>query len=433
LQVIIVDPREALGGVCLHEGCVPSKTLLHIADVINLANAGDRFGIEFGEPSIDFEQVRAWNRQAIDRLTAGLESLRKKHGVELVRGRACFEDSRNLHVVDGPVPRIRFRRAIIATGSRAIAHPALPFDVGRILTPDEAVTLLIRPTTLLVVGCDYMAVEVASIYCALGAAVTLVDAGDRLLPEADADIVRPLEQSLKKSLAGVNLKTGIERASVGSAIEVTFTGAAPPARTQFDAAVICLGRRANIDDLRLDRTGATTDDGGSVIIDAQMRTTDPRVYAVGDVTGPPLLANRAIHQGRACAEIIAGRAAAFDATVFPMVVFTDPQVAWVGLTEQQAKAEGVEHAARKIPWGASGRAVGMGRMDGVTKLIYDPTSRLVLGVGIAGVGASEMIAEAALALEMGATITDLAVTLHPHPTRCELLSDAAWQADSADQ
>lgn len=432
LDVVIVDSREALGGVCLHEGCVPSKTLLHIADVIGLANAGDRFGIEFGEPSIDHDQVRAWSQQSIGKLAAGLESLRKRHDVEFIRGRAYFEDSRIVHILDGSIPRIRFRRALIATGSRAVEHPSLPFDSRRILTPDEAVTLPTNPKTLLVVGSDYMAAEIATIHAALGAAVTLVADDERLLPEADKDIVRPLEQSLKQRLAGLHFKTSIERASIGDSIEVAFSGEKPPSRSTFDAAVVCLGRRANLDDLHVDKTDATLDASGFIAIDEQMRTTDPRLFAVGDVTGPPLLANRAIHQGRAAAEIIAGRNAGFDATCFPMAIHTDPQVAWVGLTEQQAKAEGIEHAVKKLPWGASGRAVGMGRTDGVTKLIYAPGTGLALGAGIAGAGATEMIAEAALALEMGAVVTDLAVTLHPHPSRSELLSDAAWQADSAD-
>ncbi|MCZ6837363.1 MAG: NAD(P)/FAD-dependent oxidoreductase [Planctomycetota bacterium] len=416
LDVVIVDQRHALGGICLHEGCVPSKTLLHIADTIRAGQDATQFGVQFGAPKLDFNQMRDWNRQTIDKLATGLESLGKKNNVEFIQGRAYFEDSRILHILDGSIPRVRFKRALIASGTSPIAHPEIPFDEQRVLSPEQAVGLPTIPKTMLVIGSDYMAIEIACIYASLGSEVNLAFEADRLLPEADKDITRPLEQSLKHTLKAIRPKTTIEKQEA----------------ERYESVVVSKGRRANVESLRLEKTGVTLDDAGFIIIDDKMKTTDPRIHAVGDVTGPPLLANHAIHQGRACGEIVAGRASGMDATIFPMVVYSDPQVAWCGLTQLQAQAEGIEVGVVKIPWGASGLAMGIGKSKGVTKLIHDPDSKLVLGVGITGSGASEMIAEAILAIEMGAVVADLAITLHPHPTRSELLSDGAWKIDSAD-
>jgi len=432
-SVVIVDTRDALGGVCLHQGCVPSKTLLNIADVITCGLNAGKFGIEFGAPDIDHDQVRNWTNNTIETLASGLESLSKKHGIDRIQGRAYFEDSRILHILDGSIPRVRFRRAIIATGSQPLSHPRLPFDGTLVLSPDQAATLPSVPGKLLIIGSDYLAVEMACIYAALGSRVWLVAEDDRLLPEADKDIVRPLQRSLADKLEGLHLNCSSENAEAdNNTVTFSFVGNHVPEQKTFDGVIVSPGRKANLSELQLEKTDVTLDDTGFIAIDDQMRTSDARIYAVGDVTGSPLLANKAMHQGRICAEVIAGRSVGFDAQVFPMVVHTDPQVAWCGMSEAEAGEDDLDFAVKKIPWGASGLATGMGRTDGITKLIYEKTSGAILGVAMTGIGAGEMIAEAALALEMGAVVADLAATLHPHPSRSELLSDAAGQAVSVE-
>jgi dihydrolipoamide dehydrogenase len=425
VQTIIVDSREALGGVCLHEGCVPSKTLLHIAETINTAGSAAEFGVKFSKPRIDIAALRAWHDKTVNQLAKGLASLCKKHGVERLQGRAHFEDSRTIALLDSTIPRIRFRRALIATGSQPRAHPSIPFDGQRILTPGEALHLVEIPESLLIFGEDYMAVELATIFAALGSSVTLMCAGQRLLPEFDGDLVRPLTKTLEARLA--SLHTGEAPAQV----EVSKSGVramlcSKPAK--FDIAIITAGHIGNTRGLRLEKTKAQVSADEFAIIDSHLRTADPRVFAAGDVTGAPLLADKALHQGRIAAEVIAGQNNVYQPQAVPTTVFTDPQIAWCGIMEQEANAMGMPCGVAKAPWGASGRAVGMGRHDGLTKLTFDPASQLVLGVGLVGPHACEMISEAALAIEMGATLTDLADTIHPHPTVSELLSDAARQA-----
>jgi dihydrolipoamide dehydrogenase len=430
ISTVIVDSRDALGGVCLHEGCIPSKTLLHIAQTIRSAERAAEFGVKFAAPKIDFAAVKAWKGKTVGRLASGLESLCKKHGVDRIQGRAHFEDSRNIGVLDGTVPRIRFRRALIATGSTPRAHEALHFDGRHVMTPGEALAMDKTPQTLLVVGNDYMAVELAEIFAALGSEVTLANPGSRLLPEADGDLVRPLAKRLEGQLTSLRHSVSIERAAtVAKGVEVTFREGPTSKSEVFEVAVICNGHVGNTRGLQLEKTQARVDDEAFVQVDAQMRTADPRIFAAGDVTGGPLLADKAIAQGRVAAEVLAGHDTVFDARAIPVCIFTDPQLAWCGFTEEQAKAQGVPHAVVKVPWGASGRAVGMGRAEGITKIIYEPESKRVLGVGLCGLQVCEMISECALALEMGAVLTDLAATIHPHPTLCELLADAARQVE----
>ena len=424
-SVIIVHTRNALGGVCLHEGCVPSKTLLNIADVINSGLDAGKFGIEFSPPSINHDLVRSWTNKTIETLASGLESLSKKHDIDRIQGRAYFEDSRILHILDGSIPRVRFRRAIIATGTQPVSHAALPFDGEFVLSPDQAATLPSVPGKLLIIGSDYLAVEMACIYTTLGSRVWLVAEDDRLLPEADKDIVRPLQRSLADKLEGLHLNWSSENSEADkSTVTFSFEGNDVPEQKTFDAVIVSRGRKANLSELKLEKTDVTLDEDGFITIDDQMRTSDARIHGVGDVTGPPLLANKAIHQGRICAEVIAGRSVGFDAQVFPMVVHTDPHVAWCGMSSAGARADDLDFAVLRIAWGASGLATGMGRTDGMTKLIYEKTSGAILGVAMTGVGAGEMIAEAALALALGAVVADPAATLHPHPSRRELLSVA---------
>jgi dihydrolipoamide dehydrogenase len=362
VETVIVDADSELGGVCLHRGCVPSKTLLHIAEIIHAAKRATQFGVTFGEPAIDTDGVRAWVQKARDTLARGLASQVKKCNVEFLQGEASFEDARRLNVVGGKVPRIRFRRAIIATGSAPIEHEQLPFSHERIWTPAEALDVRFIPERLLIVGCDYMAVEFATLYSAFGSRVTLVTDHDAIMPEVDDDLTRPLMRTLKSMLEEVVVSTNVESATLdGKKIAVTFSGNNVPKATTFDAAIVAVGQRANIGPLKLEKTGVTLCEGGFIKVDDELRTTDPRIFAVGDVTGGPLLADYALAQGRIAGEVIAGWKAGLDVHAVPVTIFSDPQIAWCGMTERRAKAEAIPHEVAKIPWGASGRAVGMGR------------------------------------------------------------------------
>lgn len=430
VQTVIVDSRPGLGGVCLHDGCVPSKTLLHIAETINLGEHASQFGVSFTKPKIDFKAIREWTDKTVSKLATGLETLCKKHGVERIQGQAHFEDSRNVALLDASVPRIRFRRALIATGSAPRVHANVPFDGDRILTPGEALKLEAVPASLLIYGSDYTAAELATVFAALGSAVTIVHNEDRLLPEADADLVRPVAKRLEPKLNALLPGVGIAKADVdGKSVRVTFQGGGAPKPGRFDRVVVAAGHVGNTRGLQLEKTSVQVNADGFAGIDAHMRTHDARVFAAGDVTGAPLLADKALHQGRIAAEAIAGQASVHDARAIPFAIFTDPQLAWCGVREEDAIAWGESVGVAKIPWGASGRAVGSGRADGATKIIFDRQSHIVVGVGMVGWNACEMIGEAALAIEMGATLTDFAMTIHPHPTCSELIADAARQAE----
>ena len=410
-SVTIVDSRSDLGGVCLHEGCIPSKTLLHIARQIREAEAAAQFGIMFQQPKIDLDAIRAWLDKTVAMLAKGLDSKAKKLGIQRLTGTARFDDGKNVSIAGGSVPRVKFRRCIIATGSTQAQIEELPGDSLTVLSPQQALTISTLPAKLLIVGHDYMAVELAMIYAALGSAVTLATSQATLLPEVDADIRRPLERRLKEQLAA--LSTNVERPT-----ELANDDS-------FDAVIVSERRVGNTSSLNLNAADVTVDVSGFIVVDETMRTGNPRIFAVGDVTGLPQLADLALAQGKISAEVIAGQPSVFDARSIPHVIFTDPEIAWCGLTESQAKRDDVPHAIAKLPWGASGRAVGMGRHDGLTKVIYDPETQVIDGIGLVGSGVSEMIGEASLAIEMGTTLEDLAATIHPHPTRVELLADAA--------
>jgi dihydrolipoamide dehydrogenase len=428
VETVIVDPRPSLGGVCLHEGCVPSKTLLSLADTIAAARAAASQGVTFAEPTIDPRAMHKWVKQSVDTLGSGLASLAKKHGVEHIQGEARFEDGKHIvvHGENSPPQRLKFRRAIIATGAVPIALDQAPFDDNRILSPAAALWFDDVPKRLLIIGGDYHAIELATIYATLGSRVTLVASSAPFLADADADLSRVLMRGLKESLHRISDNVSISGAKVTrDGVKLSFQGDAAPPEQLFDRVIIALGHRANVDRLGLELTKVKRTCDGWIEIDDRLCTSDPRILAVGDVTGPPLLAHRAMHQGRIAAEIVAGWNSSLDARAIPQVVFSNPQLAWTGVTESQAKAANLSHEVRRIPWGASGRAVGMGRTDGMTKLIVDPDTQLVLGVGIVGAHAAEMIGEAVLAIEMGAVVEDLAAIIHPHPTLCELLGNAA--------
>ncbi len=426
VSTIIVDSRKELGGICLHAGCVPSKTLLHIAETILLGRRAAAFGVDYAEPRIDLDKVRTWVSQSGDRLASGLTSRAKKLGVEIVTGRATFDDGKNLSIHGGSIPRIKFRKAILAVGGRPLPHPSLPFDEHVVINPWQALRIESIPASLLVVGSGAQAVELAMIYATLGSKVTLTAEEAQLLPAGDADIVRPLHRALVENLNSVMLAATIAGAKIdGGVAEVSLSTKDGVRQLSFDRVIVAIGQGGNTLDLGIEHTKVECDSLGFIRVDDQMRTGESRIMAVGDVTGPPWSADRALAQGRIAAEVAAGWNRAFDVRAVPRVVFTDPNVAWCGLTESQAVAQGIPHKVAKIRWGASGRAVGMNRVDGLTKLIYDPDAKIVLGIGIVGAGAAEMIGEGVLAVEMGVELDDLADTIHPHPSMCELLSDAA--------
>lgn len=434
IETVIVDPQESLGGTCLHDGCIPSKTLLHIADIIRGAQHAADFGVHYDKPRIDLPTVRAWMNQTTAALSKNLHDMCKRLGVEHVRGEASFEDGRTLSIRNNPeVPRIRFRRAIIATGSQPAAHPALAFDNTLALSPYQALALSSIPKSLLIVGGGYNALELATIYATFGSHVTLVHKGDRVLPEADEDLSRPLAESLEKQLHEVIPNTQIVDAqTTGDQLNVTLQGHVNQQR-QFDQAILAIGYIGNTQSLNIDRAALQTDELGFIKVDDQLRTSEPRIFAVGDVAAhnqcQALLADRAVAEGRVAAEVIAGWNSHLDSRAVPIAVFTDPQVAWCGLTETQAKLQNIPHRIARQPWSTSSKALVMGRPDGITKIIYDPDTQLILGMGITGPHAAELISEAALAIEMGAVIADLAAIVHPYVTLSETLTDAALRAE----
>ncbi|NOT02942.1 MAG: dihydrolipoyl dehydrogenase [Phycisphaerales bacterium] len=425
IQTTIVESRGPLGGVCLHCGCIPSKTLLSIAELIAAAEHGKEFGVSFGKPKIELDGVRGWKNGVVDKLAKGLDSVAKKLGIERVKGLARFEDNKHVAITGGDVPRIKFKRAIVATGSKPIVLKGIQIDSPRVWDSTSALTVEEVPKRLLVVGGGYIGLELGAVYATLGSEVTVVEMLDSLLPGCDADLVKPLAKRMEKLLHEICLKTRVVKMKdTGKTVEVDFEGESQPKEKQFDRVLVAVGRTPNTDGLGLERTGVKVE-RGFIQVDAQFRTADPKIFAIGDVIGNPMLAHKAIHEGHVCAEAIAGRNVLFDRRTIPAVVFTDPEIAWCGLTEAEAKSKGIKHEVRKMQWVASGRAVSIGRTDGLTKILFDPDSQRVLGVGITGAHAGEMIAEGALAIEMGAVATDLAETIHPHPTLSETVYEVA--------
>ena len=423
LETVVIDAGKRLGGACLFEGCIPSKALLHVAAVLGEAERAKEFGVDFGEPRVSLDPLRKWkNERVVGKLARGLASVAKGKNVEVIGGRAVFEDSRRLRV-EGDEPQVvAFKHAIVATGSTPTTLPGLPTGSERIMDSTAALEMPDVPDRLLVVGGGYIGLELGQVYAALGSAVTVVEMTDGLLPGVDRDLVQPLVRRCEKLFVKIQLETKVTA--------VRETGGGVEARIgddlqQFDRILVAVGRRAHMAGLGLEATRVLTTERGVIAVDNRCRTDDPRIYAVGDVTGEPMLAHRAMRQGKVAAEVIAGRPSAFDNVAVPAVVFTDPEVAWCGVTELQAQRASRPVKTAKFPWAASGRAATLGRSDGLTKIIVDPESQRVLGVGIVGPGAGELIAEAALALESAATIEDLAVTIHTHPTLSETLMEAA--------
>ena len=429
LKVALIDPEPNPGGVCLYRGCIPSKALLHVANVITESKHADEFGVAFGAPSIDLDKVRAFKNKVVAQLTGGVGQVARLRKIEYVQGRAGFRDGRTLDVdrVDGTKDTLTFEHAIIATGSRPTTIPTLSLDSPRVMDSTTALDLPDVPRSLLVVGGGYIGLELGTVYAALGSRVTVVEMTDGLLPGADRDLVNILARRIEAISEAVLLNTKVVGLKEGGAgITVTLEGAADPKERTFDRVLVSIGRRPNSAIPGLDRTRVQVDRRGFIGVDESRRTAEPSIYAIGDVVGEPMLAHKASHEARAAVDAIAGdRNAAFDPLAIPAVVFTDPEVAWCGLTEADAAREGRQITVARFPWGASGRAITLGRTDGVTKLVLDPDSGRVLGVGIVGPGAGELISEGVLAIEMGATARDVSLTIHPHPTLSETLMESA--------
>jgi dihydrolipoamide dehydrogenase len=424
LEAVVVDAAGRLGGACLYEGCIPSKALLHVAGVIHQSAAARDFGVELGPPRITLDVMRDWKaNRVVGRLARGLAATARDRGVEVLSGRGVFEDSRTLRVDGDAAQRIRFAHAVIATGSVPAGLPGLSAPGERLMDSAAALELGEVPERLLVVGGGYIGLELGQVYAALGSRVTLVEMTDGLLPGVDRDLVQPLERRIRKLFAAVHLGTKVaDLRESGSGLEARL-GAGDA--VEVDRVLVAVGRRASTEGLGLTATRVRTDGHGAIAVDERGCTGDPRIFAVGDVTGEPMLAHRAMRQGKVVAEVIAGRASSLDNVAVPAVVFTDPEVAWCGLTEAGAQREGRPIEVARVPWGGSGRAVSLGRTDGLTKILADPETGRVLGMAAVGSGAGELVAEGALAIEAALLAEDLALTIHAHPTLSETLMEAA--------
>ena len=429
MTVTLIDPELNPGGVCLYRGCIPSKALLHVAKLIEESEQATNWGIDFAAPKIDLARLRSWKEGVVKKLTGGLGILSKQRKVHYVQGRAAFERSTTLRVTksDGSEESLAFDRIIIATGSRPAIVPSLKLDTPRMMDSTGALNLGDIPGTLLVVGGGYIGLELGSVYAALGTRVTVVEMLPGLLPGADRDLVLPLHKRLEKLFDGILLNTTVSSVSdEGNGIRATLK--AQDGSTQekvFDRVLVSVGRKPNSQIPGLDKTHVQVGQRGFIQVNKQLQTDDPAIFAIGDVVGEPMLAHKASHEGRVAVEAIAGHKVAFEPNAIPAVVFTDPEVAWCGLTETQAQNENREIKVAKFPWAASGRAVTIDRPEGMTKLLFDPQTERVLGVGIVGAGAGELIAEGVLAVEMAALASDIAMTIHPHPTLSETVMESA--------
>ena len=425
LKTALVDPEANPGGVCVYRGCIPSKALLHVANLLRETRHAEAWGVRFGEPSIDLARLRTFKDTVVKRLTSGTGLLVKSRKVQYLQGRAELVDPHTLTVklVAGGEETVTFEHGIIATGSVPAVPASLRVEDPRVMDSTTALDLPDIPKSLLVVGGGYIGLELGSVYAALGSAVSVVEMTDGLLPGADRDLVDVLAKSIAKSMKNVWLKTSVTKMTAEAAgIRVTFDG---QPEQLFDRVLVAVGRRPNASVPGLDRTKAALDPRGFIVHDEQLRTAEPSLFAIGDVAGEPMLAHKASHEGRTAVEVIAGHNAAFEPRAIPAVVFTDPELAWAGLTEAQAQKAGRQVSVAKFPWAASGRALTLDRTDGLTKLIVDPSTERILGVGLVGPNAGELIAEGVLAIEMGANATDLKLTIHPHPTLTETLMESA--------
>ena len=428
-KVVLVERWPVLGGVCLNVGCIPSKALLHAAKVIDEAQDFGAHGIAFSAPKIDLDQLRSWKESVVKRLTGGLAGMAKQRKVTVVTGKGAFASPNTLEVTaeDGSKKTVSFDKAIIAAGSEPIKLPFIPHDDKRVIDSTGALELDGVPNRLLVLGGGIIGLEMATVYHSLGSKVTVVELLDQIIPGADKDIVAPLAKRIEKRYEKILLKTKVVAVKAEEAgLRVTFE-AADGAKTEdvFDKLLVSVGRKPNGKMLNAEAAGVKVEDNGFILADKQLRTNVGHIFAIGDVIGQPMLAHKAVHEAHVAAEVACGHKSAFDAKVIPSVAYTDPEVAWVGVTETEAKAKGLKYGKASFPWAASGRALSLGRDEGVTKSLFDAETKRLIGCGIVGPGAGDLIAEAALAIEMGADAEDIALTIHPHPTLSETFGLAA--------
>jgi dihydrolipoamide dehydrogenase len=427
LDVTLVDTAPRPGGVCLFRGCIPSKTFLHIAQLMYDTKNAAALGLTFEPPRIDIEALRQWKAGIIDRLAEGLMSLTKRRGIQMIQGRATFESSDRVRIHEADVSHVRFKHAIIATGAHPVAFPGTSFTPGgRIMDASGALALADIPETLLIIGGGYTGLEMGCVYAALGSRVHLVEKTESLLQGVDRDLVRPLRRRLDESFESVTLGSGVSAMSEeADGVSVTFEDPESDLPKRFSRVLVAIGRRPNSGDLALSNTTVEIDEHGFIKIDEHQRTADSRILAIGDVAGNPMLAHKAVAEGKIAAEVIAGEPAAFDARAIPAIVYTDPQIAWAGLTQEEARRKGQKVSVQRFPWKISGRALTLDAPEGLTKMVIDPDSQRILGVGIVGREVEGLIAEGVLAIEMGAQAQDVALSIHAHPTLSETEAEAA--------
>lgn len=435
LQVTLVERYPTLGGVCLNVGCIPSKALLHAAKTITDAEAMAEHGIRFGQPEIDLPALRAFKEGVVGKLTGGLSALAKQRKVTVIQGTGTLTGPNTLSIIrpDGSHSLLQFQQAILAAGSSVVKLPGYPYGDPRLIDSTGALALADIPERMLVVGGGIIGLEMACVYDALGSRITVAELGDGLIPGADRDLVKPLESRIRQRYEAVYLGTKVSQIEAREdGLWVRFEGAKAPAEAQrYDKVLVAVGRSPNGRLIGAEAAGVTVNERGFIPVDGQCRTNIPHIFAIGDLVGQPMLAHKATHEAKVAAEVIAGHKAWFDARTIPSIAYTDPEVAWMGLTETEAKAKGIAYEKAAFPWAASGRALGNGRTDGITKLLVDPETQQILGAGIAGVNAGELLAEAVLALEMQADVADMALTIHAHPTLSETLAMAAEMLDGS--
>jgi dihydrolipoamide dehydrogenase len=426
LNVALVERFDALGGVCLNVGCIPSKALLHTAAVIEEAAAMEKHGVSFGAPVIDIDKLRAFKDGVVKKLTGGLAGMARQRKVEVIQGLAEFTGSHEVEINTGDAARrLTFNNAIVAVGSRSLELPNMPWGDPRLMDSTAALTLEEIPGRLLVVGGGIIGLEMACVYDALGSEVTVVELTAGLMPGCDADLVRPLERRIKKRYKAIHLETRVTGVDVADDALVAHFEGKHEGSEKFDRVLVAVGRSPNGKRVNAEAAGVEVDERGFIEVDKQMRTNVPHIFAIGDVVGQPMLAHKATHEGKVAAEVCAGENSAFDARVIPSVAYTDPEIAWVGMTEAEAKENSMDYGVGKFPWAASGRALGNDRTEGFTKLLFDNKTSRIIGAGIAGPHAGDLIAECALAIEIGAEAGDIGLTVHPHPTLSETVALAA--------
>jgi dihydrolipoyl dehydrogenase len=427
LDVTMVDPFPRPGGVCLFTGCIPSKTLLFLSELIYDAARAKDMGVSFDTPRIDLEAIRLWKMKVIHSMSSGLLSLSKQRSVQLLKGRAVFEDSRTVRLEDSEVRRIRYKHAIVATGSEPIPYPGVPFKAGgRIMNSTGALALADIPKSLLIIGGGYVGLELGTVYSALGSRVTVVELADLLLPGVDRDLVEPLKRRLESIFAGIHLKTKVAGLKEdGEGVNVLLEGDVEKTGQRFDRVLVAIGRKPSTAELGLEKTQVKMDEKGFIIVDDRLRTADPAILAVGDAVGGMMLAHKASREGKVAAEVVAGQPSAFDVRAIPAIIYTDPQVAWCGLTEEQARDKNIDVKILRFPWKFSGRAHTMGAAEGLTKIVVNRENGRIAGVGIVGRETEGLVSEGSLAIEMGALAEDMALSLHPHPTLSETEGEAA--------